>query len=579
MKVKMSKKRRRLMKPVVAGFAAVYLMIMLLSTYLVKLQFENDYEDTLKETLSNVQQSIYAQEYDPPDTWDDTAKQIWYQSITNAYLYPGEEFIKLSFAVYDEEGELLAKSENTIGTAMTPMDQIFSQDDKEALAGYEGENGELYNKLEPPKYEILAREGSEGNPYEIAVWELVWKKREQLEKKDSYVHIYNMSPYTDYFGEVYYPDIENPPLVWYETDRKQVWNRTIEEIDTDHLLEFSHANLSLPYINLGYKNWEQWDKSLFLHDFPEKTDLSGWDYGSPVAGSSSWLFRKSTIIRLAPNPESNFNRYIEAHMESYPWLAAMDYMKYLYIAGFVLILVCMIKIIYSANKLYDQQEALEETRRDFINAIAHELKTPLGIIRNFAENLLEHNMEEKREYYLMQIVGQTEEMDRLAGEMIFISRMDSEKLVLQRENLSIGDLIEEQLTRLKPLIEEKQLQVEIQKEQDFQVEGDRDYMSRAVWNLLANATDYNIPEGKILITLNEKACTIENTGTPLSEEQLNHGFDLFYSQDKSRSAKEGKHMGLGLYLAKKILEKHALEITLENTKRGVQVVISGESIR
>ena len=167
----------------------------------------------------------------------------------------------------------------------------------------------------------------------------------------------------------------------------------------------------------------------------------------------------------------------------------------------------------------------------------------------------------------------------LAGEMIFISRMDSEKLVLQRENLSIGDLIEEQLTRLKPLIEEKQLQVEIQKEQDFQVEGDRDYMSRAVWNLLANATDYNIPEGKILITLNEKACTIENTGTPLSEEQLNHGFDLFYSQDKSRSAKEGKHMGLGLYLAKKILEKHALEITLENTKRGVQVVISGESIR
>lgn len=576
MKGKRKKQRRRLMKPVVVGFAAIYLTIMLLSTYLVKVQFENDYDDTLKETLSNIQRKIYDQEYEPPELWDDTEKQVWYQSITNAFLYPGEEFMKLSFAVYDEEGALLAKSENTIGSSMTPMDEILSQEDKETLAGYEGENVELYNKLEPPKYEISAREARGSDPYEIAVWELVWKKKEDLEKGDGYVHIYNMSPYTDYFGDVYYPDIENPPLVWYETDRKQVWNRTIEEeIGIDHLLEFSYTNLSFPYINLGYKNWEQWDKSAFLHYFPEKTDFSEWEYGSPAAGSSTWLFRKSTIVRLVPDPESNFNRYIEAHMESYPWLAAMDYMKYLYMAGFVLMIACIVKIIYSANKLYDQQEALEETRRDFINAIAHELKTPLGVIRNFAENLLEHNMEEKREYYLTQIVGQTEEMDRLAGEMIFISRMDSEKLVLGRESLSLWDLIEEQLTRLKPLIEEKQIQVDIQKEQDFQVEGDRDYLSRAVWNLLTNAIDYNVPEGRIVIGLNERTCTIENTGTPLSEEQLAHGFDLFYSQDKSRSSKDGKHMGLGLYLAKKILDKHGLHIVLENTKTGVRVIISG----
>lgn len=576
MKGKRKKQRRRLMKPVVVGFAAIYLVIMLLSTYLVKVQFENDYDDTLKETLSNIQRRTYDQEYEPPELWDNTAKQVWYQSITNDYLYPSEEFMKLSFAVYDEEGELLAKSENIIGTFMIPMDEVFSQEDKETLAGYLGKNTELYDKLEPPKYEILARGGGD-EPYEIAIWELVWKKEEDLEKGDSYVHIYNMSPYTDYFGEIYYPDIENPPLVWYETDRKLVWNRTIEEIGMDYLPEFSYANVCLPYINLGYKNWEQWDKSAFLHYFPDKTDLSEWEYGSPAAGSSSRLFCKSTVVCLAPDPESDFNRYIEAHMESYPWLAAMDYMKYLYLAGFVLMIACMVKIIYSANKLYDQQEALEETRRDFINAIAHELKTPLGVIRNFAENLLEHNMEEKREYYLTQIVGQTEEMDRLAGEMIFISRMDSEKLVPGRESLSLWDLIEEQLTRLKPLIEEKQIQVDIQKEQDFQVEGDRDYLSRAIWNLLTNAIDYNVPEGSIVIYLNERTCTIENTGAPLSEEQLEHGFDLFYSQDKSRSSRDGKHMGLGLYLAKKILDKHGLKITLENTMTGVQVVISGES--
>lgn len=572
MKGKRKKQRRRLMKPVVVGFAAIYLTIMLLSTYLVKVQFENDYDDTLKETLSNIQRRIYEQEYEPPELWDDTEKQVWYQSITNAFLYPGKEFMKLSFAVYDEEGALLAKSENTIGSSMTPMDEILSQEDKEALAGYRGENTKLNKRLEPPRYEIQAREGD--GIYEIFVRELTWKKKDEIPEDYSSTSIYVMSPYTDYFGNTYYPDSDEEPFTWYQTDSKQIWNRIIKEVDTDNPPSITSVNTDFPYIYMGYKDWEVWEKSAFLHYFPEKTDLSEWEYGSPAAGSSSWLFRKSTIVRLVPDPESDFNRYIEAHMESYPWLAAMDYMKYLYIAGFMLMIVCMAKIIYSANKLYDQQEALEETRRDFINAIAHELKTPLGVIRNFAENLLEHNMEEKREYYLTQIVGQTEEMDRLAGEMIFISRMDSEKLVLGRESLSLWELIEEQLTRLKPLIEEKKIQVDIQKEQDFRVEGDRDYLSRAVWNLLTNAIDYNVPEGRIVICLNERTCTIENTGAPLSEEQLAHGFDLFYSQDKSRSSKDGKHMGLGLYLAKKILEKHGLGITLENTKMGVQAVIS-----
>lgn len=143
-------------------------------------------------------------------------------------------------------------------------------------------------------------------------------------------------------------------------------------------------------------------------------------------------------------------------------------MKYLYTAGFVLILACMIKIIYSANRLYDQQEALEETR----------------------------------------------------------------------------------------------------------VEGDKDYLAKAVRNLLSNAAAYNVPEGRILITLKEKSCAIENTGFPLSEEQLKRSFELFYSGNKSQ---DGKHMGMGRYLAEKIFSRHGLSIVLENTKIGVKTTISADN--
>ncbi len=100
--------------------------------------------------------------------------------------------------------------------------------------------------------------------------------------------------------------------------------------------------------------------------------------------------------------------------DSHPWMAAVDDMKYIYLICLGLMGVCMCATIRKAEKLYRQQILLEENRQDFTNAMAHELKTPLGVIRGFAENLLEKIHEEKREYYLRQIIGQTDEMDRLA---------------------------------------------------------------------------------------------------------------------------------------------------------------------
>ena len=127
----------------------------------------------------------------------------------------------------------------------------------------------------------------------------------------------------------------------------------------------------------------------------------------------------------------------------------------------------MIKINLCIPQIYDTQMSLEETRRDFTNAMAHELKTPLGIIRNFAENLMEHNMEEKRDYYLAQIIGQTEEMDHLVIKMIEISKLDSEDLVLKKEVLSFGELIKEQMARLEPMVQEKNLRVQYQENGNF----------------------------------------------------------------------------------------------------------------
>lgn len=339
------------------------------------------------------------------------------------------------------------------------------------------------------------------------------------------------------------------------------------------------TGIAFPYLNQYYRSddvyqrWEKWNDSGYLQGFPEKEAFI-WEKGieeppfEEEAGTFYYRGRYRLKIGMVDTPSG----YAEIRMEANPWHAAIDYMKYIYLAALILTLACMAKVIYVFHQTNKKQAALEETRRDFINAMAHELKTPLGVIRNFAENLMEHNMEEKRDYYLTQIIGQTEEMDGLVTEMIGISKLESEKLELRKETVSFGELIREQMERFQPMIREKNLQVRYEEKADFLVEGDREYLARAVWNLLSNAVDYNIFGGSILVRTEGERCIIENTGFPMGEEQLAHAFDLFYTEDKNRSGKD-RHMGMGLFLAKRILDLHGMELALENTGDGVRAVI------
>ena len=266
--------------------------------------------------------------------------------------------------------------------------------------------------------------------------------------------------------------------------------------------------------------------------------------------------------------------YMEIRMEERPWSDAFEYMKYLYLAGLLLTVLCVFVVSHTFEQTYARQMALEETRRDITNAMAHELKTPLGIIRNFAENLIEHNMEEKRDYYLTQIIGQTEEMDSLVREMIEISKLDdSEELALKKETVSFGELIREEMKKFEPMIDEKNIQVQYQEDADFLVEGDREYLGKAVWNLISNAVEYNVPDGRILVRTEAGKCVIENTGKTMEEEQLLHAFDLFYTGNKSRGKKE-KHMGIGLFLVKKILGLHGMGVMIENIEEGIRVTVN-----
>lgn len=335
-----------------------------------------------------------------------------------------------------------------------------------------------------------------------------------------------------------------------------------------------NGEMIFPYLSQGTEARERWLKDQWLQEYPEKLDnISTF---MKEEGQDSQTQTSSLVILSKDIDQYSYESYtyfLVLRQTSHPWLAAFDDMKYVYLMGAILTAACMIKVFYSTQKTYREREKLESMRRDFTNAAAHELKTPLSVIRGFAENLQENTVEEKRDYYLKQIIQQTEQMDDLVKEMIHISKLDSEEFVLRREDISLLQVVKEQMTRFEAQIDEKNLHIIYEVDQEMTVKADLEQMKKVIWNLLSNAIDYNRADGSVWIFSEKDKLVIENTGTSIPEEQLSHVFDMFYTGDESRHERS-KHMGLGLYLAKKICDMHGFRLEVANTDVGVKAVIS-----
>ena len=614
----MKKRKRKFWQPVVTEFVVLYLIMMILATMLLAQKFAGEFREELEQYAISVLQDASGRELDVRDgiwqeeDWNRETRGAFYQELSNQKLWMiDNDFMSASAAFYDENKNLLAQSRNEISGRAQISDDMgdfrhakvsfglndyLSSEELAKLAAYRAEDIQTVIAADftvPSPYKYYLRLSADGKELlGIIVQEVTWRETTwgELEQREEPMY---ENPLT---GEAYVTetlagktDFATGQFMSEEkefegTDSRILWEwkNPAPGNGREEEGQITYADVTLPcllswYRTGGlYERWSRWNASGYLHTFPEQEEFT-WETGieEPPFEEEAGIFIYRGRYRLKIGMTDDPSGYAEIRMEARPWHAAMDYMKYIYLIGFVFTLASLAKVLRAFHQTNRKQAALEETRRDFINAMAHELKTPLGIIRNFAENLMEHNMEEKRDYYLTQIIGQTEEMDGLVTEMIGISKLDSEKLEPGKEEVSFSELIREQMERFRPVIREKDLQVRYEDRVDFLVKGDREYLARAVWNLLSNAVDYNIPGGSILVRIEGERCVIENTGFPMKEEQLVHAFDLFYTEDHSRSGKD-RHMGMGLFLAKKILTLHGMGLALENTGDGVRAVIRKE---
>ncbi|MGG3520060.1 HAMP domain-containing sensor histidine kinase [Bacillus pseudomycoides] len=219
----------------------------------------------------------------------------------------------------------------------------------------------------------------------------------------------------------------------------------------------------------------------------------------------------------------------------------------------------------------ERERQLEKTRKEFISGVSHELKTPLSVIRSFAEGIKD-GVSKDNTYYTDVILEETENMNRLIVEMLELAKLESGTYKLEMSTFSLGELVQQVYTKLLFSMEEKQLQVEIDANPSIYVEANRNRIEQVVVNLLSNAIRYT-PDGKeirIRVIENEEKVKveIENTGNPIPEESLQKIWDRFYRLDASRSRHTGG-TGLGLSIVKNILELHHAKYGVYNTNDSV----------
>ncbi len=228
------------------------------------------------------------------------------------------------------------------------------------------------------------------------------------------------------------------------------------------------------------------------------------------------------------------------------------------------------------NHMTDKLERMITSSKELTANVSHELRTPLTRIR-IAEELLREKSEkgDAKEYerHLDDIREDVNELDRLTGRILELSRLDIQESPLKFERLNPSDLINDLLERLRPVMDRKDLRVKTDLSSDSPLMGDREALRTALLNILDNAAKFTPQKGDILVKMHSQQgfleISITNSFEKLAEEDLARIFDPFHRTGRSKAAGSG----LGLTITKKIIERHGGKIESFNSPEGLEIRI------
>ena len=230
------------------------------------------------------------------------------------------------------------------------------------------------------------------------------------------------------------------------------------------------------------------------------------------------------------------------------------------------------------NQLKIQNEQLEKdiiSQRQFISNASHELRTPLSLIKGYADEIGNDFVPsaDQQKLYINIISEEANKMNRLLKEMLDLSRMESGRMALEIQSVSVNQLIKEFTDKYDGYISDHHLNLSLElTEEDSTGLVDPMRFEQILANYLSNAAKYGDNQHQIIISSKVKGDVIHinlfNSGEHISEQTLENIWDRFYKHDKSRLEKEGSY-GLGLSIVAAIMTLSGQRYGAENAGGGV----------
>lgn len=236
-------------------------------------------------------------------------------------------------------------------------------------------------------------------------------------------------------------------------------------------------------------------------------------------------------------------------------------------------------LVQTINGMLERLDRSFEEMRRFSADVAHELRTPLCAMQGEAELLLSrsHGTEEGYRDALERFTEQFQRLNRLTSDLLLLARFEAQAFLPRADTVDLVELLRGLGELFDALAEDRRVRFQISTDAEGVVSGDTALLQQAFSNIIHNAIQYTPGGGCVTVALDQHGPSvrvkIEDTGVGIPAQDLPHVFERFYRVEKSRSRDTGGS-GLGLSIAKRIIEVHGGRIQIQSTPgEGTRVMV------
>ena len=239
------------------------------------------------------------------------------------------------------------------------------------------------------------------------------------------------------------------------------------------------------------------------------------------------------------------------------------------IAGYIFYIICM--------RVVKKNEKLEEAKSTFISAASHELKTPLAVIQNQCECIMENVAPEKNSEYINSIYDEALRMNSIVSSLLSYNKI-SQMTRIEKEKCNLSELLREEVKTYRKFAQSSGVTIEENIAGEIYINCNPQLMKMAIDNYLSNAIKYSVGDKRIEVNLikNKSSFTLAviNPADKESVDTAKDAWDEFSRADKARQRK-GESIGMGLAICKKIFELHSFKGYCKYNEGKVSFVITG----